>query len=67
MTFPEADNPLTRAYLIGARARTHEKMREALGLTIALEKQASEQLKAACKLAAEILLERKHDDRMGKD
>jgi hypothetical protein len=60
MKFPEAEHPLTRAYLIGARARTHEQMREALGLTFALEKVATEQLKAACKLAAEILLERNH-------
>ena len=60
MNFPEAGNPLTRAYIIGARARTHDQMREALGLTFALEKVATEQLKAACKLAAEILLERNH-------
>jgi len=61
MNFPEADNPLTCAYLIGARARTHNQMREALGLTAALEKQSTDQLKAACKLAAEILLERNHE------
>jgi hypothetical protein len=59
MKFPQADNPLTRAYLIGARAKTHEQMREALGLTSTLEKQSTDQLKAACKLAAEILLERR--------
>jgi len=61
MKFPEADNPLTRAYLIGARARTHDQMRTALGLAAALEKQYTDQLKAACKLAAEILLERNHE------
>ena len=61
MSFPEANHPLTRAYLIGAKARTHEQMRDALRLVNALEAVATEQHKAACKLAAEILLERKHE------
>jgi uncharacterized protein (DUF1778 family) len=62
VTFPEAENPLTRAYLIGAKARTHQQMRDALRLAATLEGQATDQLKAACKLAAEILLERKHEN-----
>jgi hypothetical protein len=37
-------------------------MREALRLAASLEGQATDQLKAACKLAAEILLERKHEN-----
>jgi hypothetical protein len=62
VSFPEANHPLTRAYLIGAKARTHEQMRDTLRLVKALEARSTEQHKAACKLAAEILLERKHEN-----
>lgn len=62
MSFPEAKNPLTHAYLMGTKARTHEQMRDALRLAQALEARSTEQHKAACKLAAEILLERKHEN-----
>ena len=45
--------------MAGARATTHQAMAEAVKLIRALEKEATEQTKAACKLAAEVVIERK--------
>jgi hypothetical protein len=58
---PYADHPLTRVFIAGARARTHAQMRETLALIATLSKGESEQTIAACKLAAEVFLERNRD------
>lgn len=58
---PHADHPLTRVFISSVRARNHADMREALALIQALSKGESEQTIAACKLAAEIFLERNRE------
>lgn len=58
---PHADHPLTRVFISSARARTHADMREALALIQALSRGESETTIAACKLAAEVFLERNHE------
>jgi len=55
---PNQTHPLTLAYIAGARATTHQAMTDAVRMTRALEKEATEQTIAACKVAAEILIER---------
>ena len=47
------------AHIAGARATTHSAMVNAVKLIHALEKDATEQTIASCKVAAEILIERK--------
>jgi hypothetical protein len=56
---PNQNHPLTLAHIAGARATTHSAMADAVKLIRALEKDAAEQTIAACRLAAEILIERK--------
>jgi len=56
---PNHDHPLTLAHIAGAKAKTHQAMADAVKLIRALEKEATEQTKAACEVAAEILIERK--------
>ena len=55
---PNENHPLTLAYIAGARSREYEPMRQAMRLIQSLERDATEQLRAQCKLAAEILMER---------
>ena len=55
---PNKNHPLTLAYIAGARAKTHQAMVDTMKLIHALEKEATEQTKAACEVAAEILIER---------
>lgn len=56
---PMQDHPLTLAYIAGTRAHTQESIRENMRLVFSLEKDASETLLAQCRLAAEVLIERK--------
>jgi hypothetical protein len=56
---PHQTHPLTLAHIAGARATTHQAMTDATRLILALEKDATEQTIAACRVAAEILIERK--------
>mgnify|MGYP007125368227 FL=1 len=56
---PHQHHPLTLAHIAGARATTHSAMADAVKLIRALEKEATEQTIAACRVAAEILIERK--------
>lgn len=56
---PMQNHPLTRAHMMGARATTHQSLAQAARLIRELEKRESEQTIAACKLAAEVLIERK--------
>lgn len=56
--FPMHDHPLTQLYIDGATARDYGQMRSAMVAAAALEKELPEQTKAACKLAAEVCLER---------
>ena len=55
--FPEIDNPLTRAYVLGARAKTHSEMMTAIKLAKQLEVGKTPMLIAACQLAAERILD----------
>jgi hypothetical protein len=57
---PEHDNPLTHAYVSGAKATTHNEMMGAMKLAKQLEKGKTPMLIAACQLAAEWLLDRRH-------
>ena len=56
---PQQNHPLTLAYVAGTRARTHEDMGHNMRLVRSLEKDATLQLIAQCRLAAEVLIERK--------
>jgi hypothetical protein len=56
---PHQTHPLTLAHIAGARAKTHQAMADATRLILALEREATEQTIAACRVAAEILIERK--------
>ena len=55
--FPELHNPLTHAYVQGARARTHKEMMTAVKLAKLLEVGKTPMLIAACQLAAERTLD----------
>ena len=55
---PNEQHPLTLAYIGGARSREYEPMRQAMRLIQGLERDATEQLRAQCKLAADVLIER---------
>jgi len=56
---PRQNHPLTRAYLLGARATSPQAMTEAMRLIRACEGAADQLTIDQCKLAAEVLLERK--------
>ncbi len=58
---PYADHPLTRVFIAGAQAKTYAEMRQALALSATLSRGESEQTIAACKLAAEVFLERNRE------
>jgi hypothetical protein len=58
-TMPNQNHPLTRAYILGARATTQLAYSEALRLIRACEGAADQLTIDQCKLAAEVLLERK--------
>lgn len=57
--FPKENHPLTRAYMLGARSTTAAAYSEAVRLIAACEKEADQITIDQCKLAAEILIERK--------
>jgi hypothetical protein len=57
--FPQANNPLTQAYVLGTRVTTHESMAQAARLIRELEKSRTGCEIDQCKLAAEVLVERK--------
>lgn len=59
MNFPNQNHPLTLAYIAGARANTPQAMRDALAIIRSCETDADPILLAQCKLAAEVLIERK--------
>jgi hypothetical protein len=56
---PNQNHPLTRAYMLGARATSPQAMTEAMRLIAACERAADRLTIDQCKLAAEILIERK--------
>lgn len=56
---PNQNHPLTRAYMLGARAKTSEAMREATLLAKQIETDADQLTIDQCKLAAEVMIERK--------
>jgi hypothetical protein len=56
---PNQNHPLTRAYMLGARATSPAAMTEAMRLIRACETGADQLTIDQCKLAAEVLLERK--------
>ena len=55
---PNQNHPLTRAYMMGARATTTEAYTEALRLIRACEGDADQLTIDQCKLAAEVMIER---------
>lgn len=57
--FPQSNHPLTCAYVMSTKTTTHDAMIQAARLISALENGVSEQIKAACKLAAEVKIESK--------
>lgn len=59
MNFPQQNHPLTRAYIAGARATTPQTMRDAMAVIRSCETDAAPQTVAQCKLAAEVLIERR--------
>ena len=56
---PNQNHPLTRAYMLGARATSPAAMTEAMRLIRACETGVDQLTIDQCKLAAEVLLERK--------
>lgn len=56
---PQQTNPLTLAYIAGTKAHTHDDMRRAVEIIRSIEQSTSEIIRMQCKLAAEILIERK--------
>lgn len=56
---PNERHPLTRAYMIAARATTQAAYSEAMRLVRACETEADQLTIDQCKLAADILIERK--------
>ena len=59
MNFPQHNHPLTLAYIAGARATTPQAMRDAMAIIRSCETDADPILLAQCKLAAEVLIERR--------
>ena len=59
MNLPQHNHPLTLAYIAGARATTHQAIRDALAIIRSCERDADPVLLAQCRLAAEVLIERK--------
>ena len=57
--FPEQNNPLTLALIQSTRARTHEQMIQAARLIRALESRVTSCEADRCRLAAEVLIERR--------
>lgn len=57
--FPQANNPLTQAYVLSTRVTTHESLVQAARLIRELEKSRTGCEIDQCKLAAEVLIERK--------
>jgi hypothetical protein len=56
---PNQNHPLTRAYMLGARATSPQAMTEAMRLIRACETGVDQLTIDQCKLAAEVLIERK--------
>jgi hypothetical protein len=56
---PNQNHPLTRAYMLGARATSPQAMTDAMRLIAACELGVDQLTIDQCKLAAEVLLERK--------
>ena len=56
---PNQNHPLTRAYMLGARATSPAAMTEAMRLIRACETGADQLTIDQCKLAAEVMIERK--------
>ena len=59
MKIPRHDHPLTLAYIAGARATTPQAIKDAMAIIRSCEADADPVLLAQCKLAAEVLIERK--------
>lgn len=59
MKFPKHNHPLTLAYIAGARATTPQAIKDAMAIIRSCEADADPVLLAQCKLAAEVLIERK--------
>jgi hypothetical protein len=57
--FPQANNPLTQAYVLSTRVTTHESLVQAARLIHELEKSRTGCEIDQCKLAAEVLIERR--------
>jgi hypothetical protein len=57
--FPESKNPLTLALIQSTRVQTHEQMIQAARLIRALESRAIGCEVDRCRLAAEVLIERR--------
>jgi hypothetical protein len=56
---PRQNHPLTRAYMLGARSTTQSAYTEALRLIRACETDVDQLTIDQCKLAAEVMIERK--------
>ena len=56
---PQHDNPLTMAYIASTKAASQAGIRQAMRLIRRLETDAPVTLVARCKLAGEVLIERK--------
>jgi hypothetical protein len=56
---PNQNHPLTRAYMLGARATSPQAMTDAMRLIAACEGEADQLTIDQCKLAADVMLERK--------
>ena len=56
---PQANDPLTLAYAAGARVKTQEELMQAVRLIRSLEQGRTPTFIAQCKLAAEVLMERR--------
>lgn len=56
---PQRDHPLTQAYIAGAHARTPDGMRRTMEIIRSMERTTQEIIRNQCKLAAEVLMERK--------
>ena len=57
--FPQQNNPLTQAYILSTRVTTHESLVQAARLIRELENNRTGCEVDQCKLAAEVLIERK--------
>lgn len=55
---PYQDHPLTRAYILSTKATEQNQLAETMRLIRQLENMMKPQEVAACKLAAEVLIER---------